>query len=70
MDQEPRGAVGEVAETIDLAFGAGLRRNDRIAQGVTGNEVLGQLVERPIESVLSRDCLSWTPIRTFRLSHR
>ena len=49
MDQVAPGAVDEIAQPVDLAFGAGIGRDDRLAQRLAFDEVLRQLVERPVE---------------------
>src|SRR6185436_862596 len=50
MDQEAAGAVGIIAEPVDFALGARIDGNDRLAQRLSVDEVLRQLIERAVES--------------------
>ena len=51
-DHVAYGTVRCAAKTIDLAFQAGLEGENDFAQRFAFNEVVGQLIERPIEIVI------------------
>src|SRR5438046_104351 len=50
MDQGAARAVGKITQPVDLALGAGIDRNDRLAQRLAVDEILRQLIERAVES--------------------